>query len=89
MRNCRLFYISNRTLYRTIMLKPRVLSSMSGIARFPGNAYKHMNSVLRVIVAYSLYAMVACIIIQQLFFVYLNIYLAFCHANVGQIGDAP
>ena len=47
MRNCRLFYISNHTLYRTIMLKPRVLSSMSGIARFPGSAYKHLNNVLR------------------------------------------
>ena len=47
MRNRRLFYISHHTLYRTIMLNPRVLSSMSGIARFPGSAYKHMNRVLR------------------------------------------
>ena len=33
-------------MYRTIVLKPRVLSSMFGIARSPSNAYKHTNSVL-------------------------------------------
>ena len=33
-------------MYREIALKPRVLSSMSGIARSLGNAYKHVNSVL-------------------------------------------
>ena len=47
MRNCRLFHMSNHTLYHKIPLNRRVLLSMSGIARFLGSAYKHMNSVLR------------------------------------------
>ena len=33
-------------MYRIIVLKPRVLSSMSGIACSPSNTYKHTNSVL-------------------------------------------